>query len=83
MKQTNRQGLTLSVGHAVEEQPVRGPWPVLHQADVVAGLDARHGEQLQPLAGAMQGPRPRPPGDPHRLRGVTQPLPVAVDLGGH
>lgn len=38
--------LTKSVRHAVEEDPGAGVRAVLDKADVVAGLDAEHSEQL-------------------------------------
>jgi len=72
--------LTLSVGHAVEEQPVGGAGPVLHQAHVVARLDARHRKQLQQLPRAVQRPRPRALGGAHLVGQVGLSLPVAVDL---
>lgn len=39
--------LTLSVGHAVEEEPVVPFWSEPDEGDVVTGLDAEDGEQLQ------------------------------------
>lgn len=38
--------LTESVRHAVEEDPGVGVGAALDKADIVAGLDAEHGEQL-------------------------------------
>lgn len=46
---------TLSVGHAVEEDPVVFVGPVFDEGHVVAGLDAEHGEQLQPVSGQGVG----------------------------
>lgn len=46
---------TLSVGHAVEEDPVLFVGPVFDEGHVVAGLDAEHGEQLQPVSGQGVG----------------------------
>lgn len=39
--------LTLSVCHAVKEDPVLAVWSMFDERDVVAGLDAEHSEQLQ------------------------------------
>lgn len=36
--------LTLSVGHAVKEDPVLAVWSVFDEGHVVAGLDAEHSE---------------------------------------
>lgn len=43
--------LTLSVRHAVEEDPVPAAGAVSDEGHVVAGLDAEHGKQLQPVSG--------------------------------
>lgn len=42
---------TVTVGHAVEEEPGGIGAAVLDKGHVVAGFDAQHGEQLHPLAG--------------------------------
>lgn len=42
---------TVTVGHAVEEEPGGICAAVLHKGHVVTGFDAQHGEQLHPLAG--------------------------------
>lgn len=42
--------LTVPVSHAVEEHPVLVLGAVFHKGDVVAGLDAEHGEELHLLA---------------------------------
>lgn len=55
---------------------------MLDEAHIVAGLDARHGEQRHCAAGAHQGVRPRPFRDPDLHGVVGQPVPVAVDLEG-
>lgn len=39
--------LTLSVCHAVKEDPVLAVWSMFDERDVVAGLDAEHSEQFQ------------------------------------
>lgn len=53
---------------------------MLDEADVVAGLDARHRKQRHALAGAVQGAAPRAPGDRNLYRTVGRPFPVTVDL---
>lgn len=50
------------------------------EAHVVAGLDARHGEERHPLAGAVQRAGPRAVGDSDLHRAVRRPLPVTVHL---
>lgn len=42
---------TVTIGHAVKEEPGGVCAAVLHEGHVVAGFDAQHGEQLHPLAG--------------------------------
>lgn len=50
------------------------------EAHVVAGLDARHGEERHALAGAVQRAGPRAVGDSDLRRAVGRPLPVTVHL---
>lgn len=53
-QQTRRQEAvtpTITVGHAVEEEPGGICVAVLDEGHVVTGFDAEHGEQLHPLAG--------------------------------
>lgn len=45
------RALTLSVRHAVKEDPVFTVWSVFDEGHVVARLDAEHGEQLQFVPG--------------------------------
>lgn len=47
--------LTLSVCHAVKEDPVLAVRSVFDEGDVVAGLDAEHSEQLQFVSGQSVG----------------------------
>lgn len=47
--------LTLSVRHAVEEDPVFAAGAVLDEGHVVAGLDAEHGKQVQLVSGQSVG----------------------------
>lgn len=42
---------TLSVRHAVEEDPVLAAGAVFDEGHVVAGLDAQHGKQVQFVSG--------------------------------
>lgn len=72
--------LTFPVSHAVEKQPVGGERPVLDEAHVMAGLDARHAKERHSLACAVQGAGPRSPGDGDLHRVVRRPFPVTVDL---
>lgn len=53
---------------------------MLDEAHVMAGLDAGHGEERQPLAGAVQGARPRSPRNADLPGLMGGPLPVTVDL---
>lgn len=71
---------TFPVCHAVEKQPVGVEGPVLDEAHVMAGLDARHGEERHSLAGAVQGARPLSPGDAYLHRAVGRPFLVTVNL---
>lgn len=50
-----KSALTLSVRHAVKEDPVPAARSVLDKGHVVAGLDAEDGEQLQFVSGQGVG----------------------------
>lgn len=56
---------------------------MLHKADIMAGLDARHSEERHLLAGTVQRATPWPLRDGHLHWAVGQPLPVTVDLNIH
>lgn len=47
--------LTTSVCHAVKKEPGAGPGAVFAEADVVAGLNAEHGEQFHHTPGNRAG----------------------------
>lgn len=54
-KSIKSRPLTLSVCHAVKEDPVLAVWSMFDEGDVVAGLDAEHSEQLQFVSGQSVG----------------------------
>lgn len=71
---------TFPIRHAVEKQPVGVEGPVLDEAHVMAGLDARHSEERHSLSRAVQGACPLFPGDANLHRAVGRSFPVTVDL---
>lgn len=75
--------ITCSVSHAVKEDPVVASWAVLDKGDVVAGLDAKHCEQLQPVSAhrpaGLVSPASR--GNVDRNSAVSSALTVVVHLG--
>ena len=75
--------VTVPIGHAVEEEPGRVVFAILHEGHVVAGFDAQDREELHLLAGDAAVP-PVPVrqvfGERHRVGLMIQPLGMKVDL---
>lgn len=78
-------GHTIPVSHAVEEEPGRVIFPILHKGYIMARFYAEHSKQLHLLAGdAAVSPIPVRQifGEWHWVIFMIQPLGMKVDLKG-